>query len=317
MVSQMTANPEIHISVTSFVTVVVGLTFFLVLVYWIVRRKRLRPGAFKTDDPDWSIPTIDAYADRSSFFHQWDPRIKIISLFFYCFMVVSLRSLSWSAVAVAISLLAIAACNIPFARAGKRLLAMVGFLSMFLLVVPFTSPMRSLETLVYFPGLAGFPFHSAGFFLALTIVFKACAIALMMEPLFGTAPLAVTLQSLSRLGLPDSVGQMVLLSHRYIFVFLHEITRMYRGMRVRGFVPGTNLATMNTMGNFFGMLFVRSFDRTQRVYDAMLSRGYTGQFPSFVHFKTTEKDWAKGGLWIMMGLLLLFIDRTYGTPFFH
>ncbi len=312
----MTANPEIHIPVTALVTVVVTLALLIALVSWLVRRKRVDRGSFRTNDPDWSVPTIDAYADRSSFFHQWDPRIKIVSLFLYCFMVVSLQSLCWSAVAFVISLLAVAACNIPFARAGKRLLAMAGFLSMFLLVVPFTSPLHGSETLVYFPGLRGFPFHLAGFFLALTIVSKACAIALMMEPLLGTAPLAVTLQSLSRLGLPDSVGQMVLLSHRYIFVFLHEITRMYRGMRVRGFVPGTNPATMIAMGNFFGMLFVRSFDRTQRVYDAMLSRGYTGQFHSFIHFETTGKDWAKGVLWIMMGILLLFIDRIYGNHFF-
>ncbi len=311
----MTVHPEIHIPLTVLAAVIGGLAVLFVLFYWTTGRKRSKRDSFRTGDPDWSVPTIDAYADRSSFFHQWDPRIKIVSLFLYCFMVVSLQSLCWSGVAFAISLLAVAACNIPFARAIKRLLAMAGFLSMFLLVVPFTSPLQSSETLIYFPGLSGFPFHTAGFFVALIIVVKACAIALMMEPLLGTAPLAVTLQSLSRLGLPDSIGQMVLLSHRYIFVFVHEITRMYRGMRVRGFVPGTNMATMSAMGNFFGMLFVRSFDRTQRVYDAMLSRGYAGRFPSFVRFATTEKDWAKGALWIMMGLFLLFVDRLYGNPF--
>lgn len=312
----MTGNPEIHISVKILATAIVFLALLLACSVWFIRRKRLIRGSFRTGTPDWSVPTIDAYADRFSFFHQWDPRIKIGSLFLYCFMVASLQSLCWSAVAFAISLLAVTACNIPFARAAKRLTAMAGFLSMFLLIVPFTSPLHSTETLIYFPGLMGLPFHSFGFFLALTVVFKACAIALMMEPLLGTAPLAVTLQSLSRLGLPDSVGQMVLLSHRYIFVFLHEITRMYRGMRVRGFVPGTNIATMSAMGNFFGMLFVRSFDRTQRVYDAMLSRGYAGQFPSFVHFQTTKKDFSKGGLWIMIGLVLLIVDRIYGNLLF-
>jgi cobalt/nickel transport system permease protein len=304
----------IHISGAALLIAVLALLLTIFAVRLILS-KRSRSGVCRTGDPDWSAPTIDAYAYRRSFFHQWDPRIKLVSLFLYCFMVVSLKTLFWGGIAFAVSILAILACNIPFARAGKRLLAMTGFLSMFLLIVPFTSPLKPAETLVYFPGLTEFPFHMAGFVLALTIVTKACAIALMMEPLFGTAPLAVTLQSLSRLGLPDSVGQMVLLSHRYIFVFLHEITRMYRGMRVRGFVPGTNVATMNTMGNFLGMLFVRSFDRTQRVYDAMLSRGYNGQFPSFIRFQTSGKDWAKGILWVMIGLVLFFVDYTYGNPF--
>ena len=310
----MTSNQTIFLSRGVLLTALLTLMVLIVIVKLIIS-KRSKNGEYQTDDPDWSVPAIDAYADRMSFFHQWDPRIKIVSLLLYCFLVVSLKTLFWSGIAFALSVGAVLGCNIPLNRAGKRLLAMLGFLSMFLVIIPFTSPLRPDEILIYFPGLSGFPFHTAGFILALTIVTKACAIALMMEPLFGTAPLAVTLKSVSRLGLPLVIGQMVLLSHRYIFVFLEEMIRMYRGMRVRGFVPATNVGTMKTMGNFFGMLFVRSFDRTQRVYDAMLSRGYNGDFPSFIHFETTGKDWAKGILWGIIGLLLLLADHLYGNPF--
>lgn len=304
----MIGNPEIHLSSTAFAT---GALCFAVAVGLLVVLLRMRKGRRSSPGggPNWSVPTLDAFADRTSFFHQWDPRFKVVSLFLFCFLVVSLRSLSWSLLALGIAILAALACRIPLHRAGKRLLAMAGFLAMFLIVLPFTAPLREGETLVYLPGLGGQPLHMAGFFLALTIVIKACAVALIMEPLFATAPLSVTLAALSRLGVPDSVGQMVLLAHRYIFVFLQEMTRMYRGMRVRGFVPGTDIATMNAIGNFLGMLFVRSFERTQRVYDAMLCRGYAGRFPSFTGFSATGKDWAKAVLWGMMGLLLLVFDR--------
>jgi cobalt/nickel transport system permease protein len=307
----MIVNPEIHLSWMVFaygagcLAVAAGLIFVLLRGR---KRRRSSGGA-----PDWSVPTLDDFADRTSFFHQWDPRYKVVSLFLFCFLVVSLKSLSWSIIALGLSVLAAIGCRIPLHRAGKRLLAMAGFLTMLLVVLPFTSPLRSGETLVYLPGLAGLPFHMAGFLVALTIVIKATAVALMMEPLFATAPLSTTLAGLSLLGVPDSVGQMVLLSHRYIFVFLQEMIRMYRGMRVRGFVPGTDIATMNAMGNFLGMLFVRSFERTQRVYEAMLCRGYDGRFPSFTGFTATGKDWAKAVLWGMMGLLLFVFDRIYGN----
>ncbi len=310
----MIGNPEIHLSWTALATGTVSLVVAVGLIVVLLRRRtgrRSSPGG----GPDWSVPTLDAFADRKSFFHQWDPRFKVVSLFLFCYMVVSLGTLSWSTVALGIAILAALACRIPLHRAGKRLLAMAGFLTMFLIVLPFTAPLREGETLVYLPGLDGLPLHMAGFFLALMVVIKACAVALMMEPLFATAPLSVTLAALSRLGVPDSVGQMVLLSHRYIFVFLHEMTRMYRGMRVRGFVPATDIATMNAMGNFLGMLFVRSFERTQRVYEAMLCRGYAGRFPSFTCFTTTGKDWAKAVLWGMMGLLLLVFDQIFGNFF--
>ncbi len=311
----MSPPTEIHISAATLLGAIGILVLSIVMLRLLLLRKRAQDNTGPNGDPNWSVPTIDAYADRISFFHQWDPRVKIATLFSYCFVVVSLQSLLYSSIALLLSFIAVAACRIPFARTAKRLLAMAGFLSMFLLVVPFTSPLRGGETLIYFPGLTHFPFHMAGFIVALNIVVKACAVALLMEPLFGTAPLAVTLQSLARLGLPNSISQMVLLSHRYIFVFLHEIQRMYRGMRVRGFMPGTNVATMKAMGNFFGMLFVRSFERTQRVYEAMLCRGYDGRFPSFVRFQTTPTDWLKAALWGILGLLLLVVDRLCSNPF--
>jgi len=131
-----------------------------------------------------------------------------------------------------------------------------------------------------------------------------------MGPLFATKPLPVTLQALARLGIHSTICQMLLLCHRYVFVFLDEIKRMFRAMRVRGFRPATNVATMASFGNFLGMLFVRSFDRTQRVHEAMLSRGYTGVFPSYVQFNMSGTDLAKGLLWICIGILLLFVDNT-------
>ncbi len=311
----MTANPEIHLSWAAVAAGAACLALLFFLALRLVRGKGAGGRATGGGEPDWSVPSLDAFADRTSFFHHWDPRHKLISLFLFCFLTVSLQSLFWSGVALGVSVLAAVGCRLPLRRAGRRLLAMSGFLGMFLVILPFTSPLRAGETLVYLPGLARFPLHEAGFFLALTVVVKACAVALMMEPLFATAPLPVTLAALSRLGVPDTVGQMILLAHRYIYVFLHEMTRMYRGMRVRGFVPGTDIATMNAVGNFLGMLFVRSFERTQRVFDAMLCRGYDGRFPSYASFAATRKDWAKAVLWGMLGLLLLVFDRICGNPF--
>ena len=122
-------------------------------------------------------------------------------------------------------------------------------------------------------------FNLRGLGLAAAIAAKAVAIALLMEPLLATAPLPVTLHGLSRLGAPEMVGQMVLLSHRYLHVFRHEARRMTAGMRVRGFEKRTDVETLRAVANFLGMLFVRSFERTERVFDAMRARGYRGRFP--------------------------------------
>lgn len=278
-------------------------------LYRLVGKKRSGDG-----EPNWAVPTIDDHGVGDSLFHLWDPRCKLVGLLTFAFCVVSLRSLVLALVALSLALGAAVACRVPLRRAGRRLLAMSGFLLMLLLVIPFTAPLRPGETLLYFPGLAGLPFHGGGFTLALTIVCKACAVALLMEPLFATAPLTVTLAACARLGVPESLGRMVLLCHRYIFVFLHEMSRMYRSMRVRGFAPASNLATAGAIGNFLGMLFVRSFERTGRVYEAMLCRGYRGSFPLAGGFVATPRDYGKAGLSILLGLTLLTLDLLDLAP---
>lgn len=268
----------------------------------------------KQGERNWSIPALDNHADLDSFFHNWNPAARIAALFLYCFLIVSLKTLACSTVALIISILAFHASKLPWLRSRQRLAAMSGFLTMFLIVIPFTSREHPGATVLIFPMLSGFPFHLDGFFLALTIVVKACAIAMLMEPMLGTSSLSVTLQAFARLGVPAAIIQMILLSHRYIFVFHQELARMQRSMKVRGFTAGTNVLTLKTMGNFFGMLFVRSCDRTQKVYEAMLCRGYQGTLPSLYTWRVNGRDVAKGGMWILIGALLLLIDRASFFP---
>ena len=188
---------------------------------------------------------------------------------------------------------------------------MAGFLAMFVIIMPLTVARQPTDTLVVFSGLEALAFNLRGLELALAICGKACAVALLMEPLLATAPLGVTLEAVSRLGVSPKVAQMILLAHRYIFVFLEETRRMAIGMKVRGFRKRTDLETLRVTGNFLGMLFVRSFERTHRVFDAMQARGYDGDFPAMTEFRAAPADWLKAALWLLFGLTLLLLDRLW------
>lgn len=259
--------------------------------------------------PDWSIPAIDAQANGASLFHSWNPVVKIGVLLPYCFLVASLRGLPCAVLALLVSFAAVGLCGLPWHRSLRRLASMTGFLLMFLLVLPFSSPVRPGDTVLLFPLLEAWPFRLQGLILALTLICKATAIVLLMEPMLATAPLAATMRSFTRLGLPAALTQMLLLCHRYLFVFHEEAKRMLRSMRVRGFIARTDLATMRTMGNCLGMLFIRSFERTERIHEAMLSRGYRGHFQSGPTAGITKPDVAKGIVCGMIGLSLLVLDR--------
>jgi len=61
-------------------------------------------------------------------------------------------------------------------------------------------------------------------------------------------------------------------------------------MRIRGFKPSTAVHTYKTFGYLIGMLLIRSFERSERIYNAMLCRGFHGRFFLLDHFKVMKKD---------------------------
>ncbi|MFZ7128340.1 MAG: cobalt ECF transporter T component CbiQ [Desulfobacterales bacterium] len=272
-----------------------------------VVRMRATPG----EDPDWSIPPLSD-APGGSWFHRWDVRCKILTIMVFCFMTASVRHLPPALAAIGISLAAVAISKSSLMKVLVRLLAICGFLCMILVIMPFTVPTLANDTILVFNGISRLGFNLRGLELAATIAAKAVAIALLMEPLLSTAPLPVTLHGLSRLGVPEIVGQMVLLSYRYLNVFRQEAGRMSSGMAVRGFRKRTDMKTLKAVSNFLGMLFVRSFERTERVFDAMRARGYKGRFPDPVALRLQGGDLVMSGVWLAAGTTLLVWDRMIG-----
>lgn len=262
---------------------------------------------------DWSIPTVDRFTGLDSPFHRWDPRIKIAAAIVYWFCLASLTRAPLIGVTLVISLATVVAAKVPLAAALKRVAALAGFLGMFMLVMPLTVTAKPGDSIFTPEPFTFLQFNLRGFLLALRIGGKASAIALMMDPIFGTSPFAATMEGVAGIGVPRKVCEMLMLVHRYIFVFQNEAKRMLTGMRVRGFSPGTNLDTLASTGSFLGMLFVRSFERTEGVYEAMLARGYQDKFPGHPELHALTKDWLLGSFWVVLGLLLVAVNQL-GLP---
>ncbi|MFH2043537.1 MAG: cobalt ECF transporter T component CbiQ [Pseudomonadota bacterium] len=280
---------------------------FLTVTIAVLRRIAYKQSV-PEEERDWSVPAIDGAISKSPFY-LWDVRFKIVTILVFSFIIASLKNLTSALVAICISSLVLLVARVSFSKTLLRLLAISGFISMFFIVMPLSVPVHSKDTLIVFGNIDWLVFNLRGLLLAATIAGKAIAITLLMEPLLSTAPLPVTLHGLSRLGVPEMAGQMVLLSYRYLHVFRHEAKRMSSGMHVRGFKKHTNMQTLRALSNFLGMLLVRSFERTERVFDAMRARGYKGRFPEPAGLKLKTSDIVISAIWLAAGIALIIYDR--------
>ncbi len=245
---------------------------------------------------------IDRYAHLDSPIQRWDPRLKIASLGLFVLAVSLLQTLPLAALGLALGLLWLRAAALPWGFVAQGVRWVLLFLLPFFLILP-----------VSYPGepdlhLLGLPFAWEGLRLAVLITLKALAIVLTAYAMFGTSRFDLSMQALERLGAPKVLVQMILFTYRYVFVFLAEMRRKDTAMRARGFVKRADRRTMQVMGHFVGTLLVRSFERTERIYKAMLSKGYTGELRTLVRFRADGGDWAKAAAVLALAALLLGAD---------
>ncbi|TQN32408.1 cobalt/nickel transport system permease protein [Haloactinospora alba] len=115
-----------------------------------------------------------------------------------------------------------------------------------------------------------------GWHRALEISGRASA-ALWCQLLFAfTTPLAELLPRLSRIGVPSALVEVVALIYRMVFVTLDTAHRIGTGQAGRlGYA--SRRAWIRSVGSLGGTLFLRSYDRAQRMQRGLECRGYTGE----------------------------------------
>lgn len=94
--------------------------------------------------------------------------------------------------------------------------------------------------------------------------------------------------ALKTLPLPAAIKENLLLAGQYLEILLSEVTRMQRSAQLRG-LNGASGWLRYTSAAMIGSLYLRSLDRAERVYAAMVARGYNGHLPIDATFNSKER----------------------------
>lgn len=152
-------------------------------------------------------------------------------------------------------------------------------------------------------------------YLTATIIFlKAFTSLSLLMLLVSSTGFNSLLQGMQRLGLPSSSGMLATLMYRYFFLIHDELlrTNMARNSRSAGKL---RLNPVKVYSNQMAMIFLRSYDRSQRLYQAMASRGYTGKT---INSHESSKGYSSWLMCVLFVMLFLFIRMfgNYLTPNF-
>jgi cobalt/nickel transport system permease protein len=193
--------------------------------------------------------------------------------------------------------LALILAKIPPLTVVKRSLIEIPFIA-FALLMPFFGQGERVEFL-------GLLLYQEGIEAGAGIIAKATLGVLTAILLSATTTAREILRGLEILKLPTLLVQIASFMLRYLNVVTDEMERMRVARASRGFQE-TGIKHWKVLANSAGALFIRSYERGERVHLAMLSRGYTGTLPKIERISVAKSQILYGlSLPISAGLSLL------------
>ncbi|MBI2869699.1 MAG: cobalt ECF transporter T component CbiQ [Chloroflexi bacterium] len=218
---------------------------------------------------------LDRYSDRHSVIHRRHPGVKLVVTVIFVLAVNITPFLSWRPFLAYLLILAALAwlARVPPLYVLKRSLAVMPFVLMVALFLPFfkpgepavTVPLGAWSVSATYQGLAAL----------LTVMARAWLSMISLVLLISTTRITALLSGMETLGMPRVMVMVLSFMYRYIFILTDEVLRLKQARESRDF-GGTRLWKLRTLGNIIGSLFIRSYERGERVYAAMLSRGFDG-----------------------------------------
>jgi cobalt/nickel transport system permease protein len=204
--------------------------------------------------------------------HRAPAHLKLLALLAFVVLVVATPARWWPAYAAYLAALVvvIGVSTVPAAYLLKRVVVEVPFV-VFAVLLPFVAQGTRTDVL-------GVAVSRSGLEAGVTLLVKSTLGVLASLTLAATTEPHDLLAGLERLRLPRQLVQIMAFMVRYLDVVTGEMQRMRVAREARGF-RARDPRHWPVLARSAGALFIRSYERGERVHLAMLSRGYTGTLP--------------------------------------
>lgn len=249
------------------------------------------------------IHLVDQYQAGSSIIHQRDPRVKVGLTLLFILTASLLPFGEFWAYGVLFATLMVGAV---ISGVGVRNIIKRSFIALPFALAAITLPFTIQgEPLLSIPVLGGITISVEGTIRFASILIKSWISVQMAILMVAVTPFPDMLWGLRALYVPQPLVSIISFMYRYLFVLSDEVLRLLRARSSRSATMpgkrsgGTILWRGKVAGRMAGSLMLRSFERSERIYNAMASRGYQGKFRSFTRPSLNSTDY----LFLLLGII--------------
>jgi len=247
----------------------------------------------------FNIGYLDTLSYKDTFVHRLDPRVKILVSFAFVLFVVSFPKYELSALFpfFLYPVFLLTAGNIPLKVIAKKVL----FVSPFALFVGIFNPLLDTQTLITPLGIA----VSGGWISFFSILIKFVLTVSSALLLVAVTSFPGICAALEKLKFPKVFVVQLLFLYRYLFVLLEESLRMIRARDARSFEGRGK--EIKTFIRLISVLLIRSIERAERIFRAMLSRGFRGEIKVLKRYRLGYYDI----LFVVISITTFYLFRTF------
>ena len=257
---------------------------------------------------------FDRYHESESFLHRLDPRVKVVVTVAFILSNALLPDGAWIAFAFSwlFLLLANTLSNLGFGFTFKRSLIALPF-AFIAITILFSMPGKALTSFHFL--MWDFTITDTGLLRFVSILIRSWLSVQMAILLVATARFPDIIHALEHLKVPAILTTIIAFLYRYLFVLADEVFRLMRARESRsaaapGQRPGRSVAwRARIAGHMAGQLFLRSYERSDRVYNAMLARGYAGHLETINPHELRRRDYLTVALALLVILCFQVVAR--------
>lgn len=250
----------------------------------------------------YNIRLLDELAEKQTVVHNIHPLAKLLTTMIYLIVVVSFGKYEATGLLplVFYPVIIIALADIPLLPILKRMMLVAPFA----LGVGVFNPIFDNATMFV---LGGFRL-SGGWISFFSITIKFVLAVLAALTLIATTGMDRLAAALRMLRVPRIFVLQFLLTYRYISVLMEEVAKTMRAYSLRA--PLHSGVQPRVWGSLAGNLLIRTFERAQNVYQAMVQRGFKGDYNTGHDQGMAVKD-----MLYLCGWVLFFLTvRFYNIP---
>jgi energy-coupling factor transporter transmembrane protein EcfT len=251
----------------------------------------------------------EVLAGRPGLLQRLDPRVKLLTLLLFAVTTSLVRSVWVLVVLIGLTMVLAAASRVGVGSFARKVWLSAGLLAL-LIALPSAldvfTPGPALVTLgplsLTEPGLMG----------VATLVTRVVASAGFALLVIWTMRWSDLLRALSAMRMPDVVVATLAMTQKQILTLLRTVEQIHLARESRTLTRGTTRENRAWVTERMAFVVRKSMKTADDVYDAMLSRGFTGAMPSLVRLRMGSGDWLWALASVTLCVAIVAVDRVVG-----